>query len=152
MGLKFEFQRNRWGIDLFPRIGLGDTHSTVTIGGQTVITDNAGAETTYPGGLLARPTNIGQYAKDSFSVVPELDLNLSYQLTPHAKFIVGYSFIYWSNVARAGEQINTTVNKSTLPNAPAGTMPTGDLTQPSFTFAESSFWAQGLNVGLDCRW
>ncbi len=154
VGMKFELQRNRWGLDIFPRIGIGETHSTVNIYGQTIITDNTGAETLYPGGLLARPTNMAgsPYAKNMFSVVPELDLNLSYQLTPHAKFVVGYSFLYWTNVARAGEQINTTVNKSTLPNAPAGTMPTGDLTQPTFTFNETGFWAQGLNVGIDCRW
>jgi hypothetical protein len=154
VGLKFEFQRNRWGLDLFPRIALGDTHSTVTINGQTVITDNAGNQTTYPGGLLARPTNMAgsPYTKDSFSVAPEFDLTMSYQLTPHSKFILGYSFLYWSNVARAGEQINTNVNKSTLPNSPAGTTPTGDLTQPQFTFMQTGFWAQGLNLGIDCRW
>jgi hypothetical protein len=154
LGLKFEFQRNRWGLDIFPRVGLGATHSVVTIGGKTVFTNVDGTETTTPGGLLTQPTNINgsPYSQDSFSVVPEIDLNLSYQLTPHAKFVVGYSFLYWSNVARAGDQINTTVNSSTLANQPTGSTPTGDVTQPQFTFMQTGFWAQGLNLGLDCRW
>jgi hypothetical protein len=151
LGLKFEFQRNRWGIDFFPRVGLGSTHSTVTIKGSTTVTDVTGVETTAAGGLLAQPTtNMGSYARDLFSVVPEIDVNLSYQLTPHAKFIVGYNFLYWNNVARAGEQIDPVVNSSVLPNSPVA--PTGDTSRPRFTFSEGNFWAQGLNVGLDCRW
>jgi hypothetical protein len=149
--MRFELQRNRWGLELFPRIGLGVTHSTVTIGGQTITTDSVGGETTRTGGLLAQPTNIGQYARDDFSVVPEFDLNMSYQVTPHAKVVIGYSFLYWTNVARAGEQINTNVDAQNVPNSPVFTQPTG-ATNPHFTFVETGFWAQGLNVGLDCRW
>ena len=99
VGMRFELQRNRWGLELFPRIAIGDTHSTVTIAGQTITTDSVGNETTRAGGLLAQPTNIGQYVRDDFSVVPEFDLTMSYQVTPHAKIVLGYSFLYWTNVA-----------------------------------------------------
>lgn len=151
VGMRFELQRNRWGLELFPRIAIGDTHSTVTIGGQTITTDITGAETTRAGGLLAQPTNIGQYVRDDFSVVPEFDLTMSYQVTPHAKIVLGYSFLYWTNVARAGEQIDTNVDAASVPNSPVYMQPTG-ATHPQFTFVETGFWAQGLNVGLDCRW
>ena len=153
LGLKFEAQRNRWGLELFPRIGLGSTHTVVTIAGKTVATDTTGAETTTQSGLLAQSTTNGAgspYTANSFSVVPELDLNLNYQLTPHAKFVVGYTFLYWNNVARAGDQINTTINSTTLPGSPVAA--TGDTTQPRFNLVETGFWTQGLNVGLDCRW
>ena len=151
VGMRFELQRNRWGLELFPRIAIGDTHSTVTIGGQTITTDSTGTETTRAGGLLAQPTNIGQYVRDNFTVVPEFDLTMSYQLTPHAKFVLGYSFLYWTNVARAGEQIDTNIDAQSVPNSPVYTQPTG-ATHPQYTFVETGFWAQGLNVGVDCRW
>jgi len=153
LGMKFEFQRNRWSLDMFPRIALGSTHSTVDISGSTRTTSPAGVQATAPGGLLAQPTNSNHYSRDDFAVVPELDLNLGFQFTNHTRVVFGYSALYWSKVARAGDQIDRTVNVSTLPNAAAnGVTPVGDLTRPRFTFQESGFWAQGFNVGLDCRW
>ena len=150
LGMKFEFQRNRWGLELFPRIGLGETRSEVTINGSTVATDVNGVETTSPGGLLAQPTNSGTHVQDMFSVVPEIDVNASWQATAHTKLVLGYSFLYWNNVARVGEQINTNVNATTLPGSPVPA--TGDTSQPRFTFANTGYWAQGLNAGVDIRW
>ncbi len=153
LGMKFEFQRNRWSLDLFPRVALGSTHSTVDISGSTRTTSPGGVESTATGGLLALSTNIGHYEQNTFAVVPELDMNLGYQFTRHTRVVLGYSALYWSKVARAGEQIDRNVNSTLLPNAAAaGVTPTGDLTRPLFTFQETGFWAQGINVGLDCRW
>jgi hypothetical protein len=52
-------------------------------------------------------------------------------------------------VARAGEQIDTNVNTSYL--AASGLTPNGPA-HPQFTFQETGFWAQGVNIGIDCRW
>ncbi len=100
LGMKFEFQRNRWGLELFPRIALGSTHQEVTINGTTVATNVTGTQTTVQGGLLAQPTNIGTHVEDMFSVVPEIDVNASWQATAHTKLVLGYSFLYWNNVAQ----------------------------------------------------
>ncbi len=163
--MKFELQRNRWMLDLYPRIALGSTHSTVDINGSTRVTAADGVQSwplpnggssataTSNGGLLAQSTNIGHYAQDNFAVVPEFDLNLGFQLTRHTRFIVGYSGLYWSCVARAGEQIDRNVNSSYIPGSPStgGSTPTGPA-RPQFSFQDTGFWAQGINVGLDCRW
>ena len=122
----------------------------VDITGATRITNSAGNEQWYAGGLLAQPTNSGQHAQDSFAVVPELDLNLGFQFTTHTRLVVGYSGLYWSKVARAGEQIDRSVDPTYLPGNNGGTPPAG--THPQFTFQETGFWAQGINVGVDCRW
>ena len=150
LGMKFAFERNRWSLDLFPRIALGSTHSVVDISGSTRTTNPAGVESTSTGGLLALSTNIGHYTQDNFSVVPELDMNLGFQFTRHTRVVIGYNVLYWNKVARAGEQIDRSVNSTLLPNS--GATPTGDLTHPQFSFQEGGFWAQGINVGLDCRW
>ena len=83
-------------------------------------------------------------------MVPEIDLKVGYQFTPHTRLVVGYDCLYWSKVARAGEQIDRTVNSTLLPNS--GVTPIGDTTRPAFSFQETGFWAQGINVGVDCRW
>ena len=99
VGMKFEFARNRWSLDLFPRIALGSTHSTVNIDGSTRNTNSLGQETTLPGGLLAQPSNsaagyvgnIGNYSQDKFAVAPQLDMNLGYQITRHTRLVFGYT-------------------------------------------------------------
>ncbi len=150
--MKFELQRNRWVLDFFPRIALGSTHEVVDINGSTQSTSPTGAVSTAQGGLLTQVgpgLNIGHYQQDSFAVVPELDLKLGYQFTRHTRLFVGYDFIYWSKVARAGEQIDTTINSTLVPNS--GVAPAGPA-RPEFAFQESGFWAQGVNIGVDCRW
>ena len=81
--------------------------------------------------------------------MPELDLKFGYQFTRHTRLFVGYDFIYWSKVARAGEQIDTTINSTLVPNS--GVAPAGPA-RPEFAFQETGFWAQGINIGVDCRW
>jgi hypothetical protein len=152
LGMKFEFVRNRWSLDVYPRIALGTTHSTVDISGMTQRTSPDGTVATAQGGLLTQSgpgLNIGHYTEDVFAVVPQIGLNLGYQFTTHTKVVFGYDFLYWSKVARAGEQIDTNVNSTLLPFSPttqAGT------THPQFSFQETGFWAQGFNVGVDLRW
>ena len=150
LGLKFEFQRNRWGLDVFPRIGLGATHSVVTINGtHGRHRRRRDRDDVTSGGLLAQPTNIGTYTQDSFlrrarnRREPELPAHAARQVRRRLLFL------YWSNVARAGEQIDTAVNSTILPNSPVHA--DGRHYRPRFTFVETGFWAQGLN-GLDCRW
>jgi hypothetical protein len=98
---------------------------------------------------LAQASNIGRYNQNQFCVVPELGANVGYQLTPRLRLICGYTFIYWSRVARAGDQIDFNVNGSQLPNS--GIAPTGDTRHPAFAFQQTDFWAQGINAGLDYR-
>jgi hypothetical protein len=158
LGMKFEFQRNRWSLDLFPRIALGSTHSVVDINGSTQITNavafgSSPVPTSYQGGLLAQygpGLNGGSHTQNNFAVVPELDLNLGFQFTNHTRLVVGYTGMYWSSVARAGEQIDTSVNSAGVP-AYGGTS-AATPARPSFAFQNTGFWAQGVNVGVDCRW
>jgi hypothetical protein len=104
------------------------------------------------GGLLALPTNIGHFSRDRFSVVPEIGVNLGYQLTDHLRAYVGYNFLYWTNVVRPGAQIDRVLDVTLIPNFPVpGAVPTGQ-NRPMVPFKENDFWAQGINFGLEFRW
>ena len=149
IGTAWMAYRGRWSLELLYKLALGNTNQLVNISGSTATTQN-GATTVSQGGLLALSSNIGQYQRNTFGVVPELGANLGFAITPRLRAVVGYTFIYWSQVARAGEQIDTDVNSTLLPNNP--TAPTGDLRHPAFAFHESPFWAQGISAGLDYRW
>jgi hypothetical protein len=144
LGLEFEWRRNAWSFELTPRISLGDTYETGEVDGFTRTTDPNGTRTLTQGGLLTKVgTNIGSHAQSKFAVVPEVTLTLGYQMTQHTRATVGYNFLAWTNVARAGDQIDL---QTTSPGDPA--VPP----HPQYPFQTTSFWAQGLDFGLEFRW
>ena len=100
------------------------------------------------GGLLALDSNIGTYSRNEFSVLPEVAVTLGYALSARTRFLVGYTFLYWNNVARAGDHIDLNVNTDLIPPVQATT----DPEVPQFAWQDTSFWAQGLSLGLEYRW
>jgi hypothetical protein len=65
-----------------------------------------------------------------------------YRITRHVSLFVGYTFLYWNNPIRAGDQVDLVVNANQ----------TGPPSRPAIPFKTDAFWAQGVNVGLDLHW
>lgn len=151
VGIRGEWRQNRIFVNARTLVALGTTHQQVTINGNTTFTPLGGPTTAASGGLLALPTNIGSYNRNEFSVVPEIGLNVGYELTSYLRAFVGYTFIYWSNVVRPGDVIDVGVNTSQLPTS-ASPRPLVGPARPAFEFHDSSFWAQGLNIGVELRY
>jgi hypothetical protein len=80
-------------------------------------------------------------------VVPEVGVTLGYQFNDHIRAFAGYNFLYWNNVARAGNQVDTSVNTNLLA-PPLG----GGPSRPAFSFNGSEFWAQGVTFGIEFRY
>ena len=150
MGLDFEVRQGPWSAELLTKLALGDTHQIVSINGSQVQDDNVLGISTFRGGLLALPTNIGRFTQDRFSVVPELGLNLGYQVTDHLRLVVGYSFLYWSSVVRPGGQSDRNLDVTNIPNFISTALPTGQG-RPAPLLQTTDFWAQGINFGLQFR-
>jgi Putative beta barrel porin-7 (BBP7) len=148
LGIRSEWWWNRLFIDATAKVALGVTHQTVDINGSTRITTPGGATTVLPGNLLAQPSNIGHYSRDQFSVVPELGMNLGYQLLRNLDLFVGYTIIYWTNVQRPGDAISTQINSTRVPLSTVA--PSGPI-DPRFNFHNSNFWTQGINFGVQLR-
>ena len=80
-----------------------------------------------------------------------MSLDAGYQITPRLRGTVGYTFIYWPNVFRPGDQIDTNINLSQLPFVTGpGTLVGAAVPAPRNK--GSDFWAQGLNFGLEFRY
>jgi len=108
---------------------------------------------TVTGGVLALSSNIGRQVHDQFSVVPELGVNIGCRVTRNLTAYVGYSVLYWTDVARPGDLINRTVNPSLLPTSQAfGTAVPNAAAQPVSGLQHTDFWAQGVNFGLEFRY
>jgi hypothetical protein len=148
-GIFYTRQRGLWNLDLRGKFGLGVNRQTVLIDGSTTRDlDNIATDPeTRPGGLLALSTNMGDRSRDRFSVLPEFGVDLGYQLTPRLRAKVGYTFMYWSNVVRPGDQIDLDIDARLVPFGPGSTS-----TRPAFQFNETDYWAQGVSFGGEFRW
>jgi hypothetical protein len=101
--------------------------------------------------VLALGTNGGRQSHDEFGVVPEVNFNVGYQLRPCLRLYAGYTFLYLSDVARPGDQVNTTINTALVPSSPQFGTPGGSA-QPGPLFNRTDYWAQGVNIGLALRY
>jgi len=140
----------RWSIDGRAKLALGDTVQQLTINGGQQIVSPTGTVQNFTGGLLALPSNIGQFHNNAFSVVPEVGVNVGYQFAPYLRGFVGYNFLYWSNVIRPGTSIDRGLDVTQIPNFTVnpGT-PSVTGSHPAATFHETGFWAQGVTFGLE---
>jgi len=146
LGMLYNRRRGVWTLDLLAKMALGNTRQVVNISGTTLTDD---VEQLPAGGLLAQQSNIGRHERDRFAVVPELGATLGYHITPNFKLRAGYTFIYWSNVVRSGDQIDLDVNPNFLPPA------IGNITssrRPRFEFNDSDYYVQGVNLGAEYTW
>jgi len=135
-----------WTFDFLGKASLGNTRSRVRINGQTTTTvPNAPPDiSTVDGGLLALGSNIGSSADSEFSAVFEVGMNFRRSFQNGLHFKIGYTFLHWGNVLRAVEQIDPTINPTQIPpDTLVG------LERPTLEYNRSSFWAQGLNLGLE---
>jgi hypothetical protein len=149
LGLDTTFNLGRWSLDVVTQVAMGSNHEVVDIVGRTTTVDNTGVPAVVPGGLLAQTvSNMGGHSQNRFAAIPQLTVQAGFQVTPHLKISAGYDLLYWTNVARAGEQIDTTVDPGNVPNS--GVAPT--TTHPDFVFRETSYWAEGLRLGGELRY
>jgi len=144
VGIVCQTKFRRWSLETSIKIAIGNMNSLVRISGATQTTVPGGGTADFSGGLLAQDTNIGRYERNELAVLPELGTTLGYNLTPRLRATVGYTLLCLTNVARPATQIDTDVSQFP-PETPTGSH------SPQFWFSNSSFWAQGVNLGLDFR-
>jgi hypothetical protein len=147
VGLAGEYHWNAWTLGATASVALGLTHERAEINGSTTITVPGFPPVFNSGGLLALSSNSGIHTRDPFAVVPEVRIQLGYQVGPHLRVFAGYNFLYWSQVARAGDQIDVVIN----PNLLAPPLPGASPLRPAFSFQGTNFWAQGINLGVEFR-
>jgi hypothetical protein len=149
LGLRGEARRGPWVLRGLAAVAVGDNHEVVDVSGATTVTvPGAPPPVTSPGGLLALQSNIGRQSRDRVAVIPEFGAQAGYQLTAHLRAYAGYTFLYWGEVVRAGDQVDLAVNPNLLPPV---TQPVSGPLRPAPRFENTSFWAQGIDLGIELR-
>jgi hypothetical protein len=140
-----------WGrlfADVIGKVALGATNEAVDVHGTTVITSPAGTTSVTPAGFLASGSNSGHFTRDVFAVVPEIGINVGWQITTFLRASVGYTFLYWSSVARPGDQVDVGLSGTQLPTDTRFNPGAGPV-RPAVLLRSTDFWAQGINFALE---
>jgi Putative beta barrel porin-7 (BBP7) len=138
-----------WGpvsLSVTGRIALGPSHEVLNVSGgfQAVnFTASSGSQ-----GIFAQPSNSGSHSSTVFAVVPEVEVKLGFDVTPTVRLTLGYDFIYYSSVVRPGYQLNRDLPKGQVFEQ-GGTSVSS--TSPFPLFDRTSFFAQGLSLGVAVR-
>lgn len=145
-GVRVNWNPGRWAVSLAGRFGVGAMHQVVTVDGVTAITGAGADRRTSPGVLTAGQPN-GRFTAYKLSFAPDVNLRLGYHVTDHIMLTVGYNFQYFTNVARAGEQVQRNVGSTRIPSAP-NFGAAGAPADPVYNIRQTDFWLHGFGAGL----
>ncbi len=143
LGAEAQLRGGPFSLSLLAKCALGDTYREVKINGQTSLAVAGGPSVTSNLGLLAQPSNSGRFTDNAFAVVPELGLRLGFWLTPNVQVTAGYTVLWWTEVARPGDQVDLRVNSLQGALGPR---------LPAFPNNDTTIWVQGLSVGWALRY
>ncbi len=153
IGLRSNFRWNRWLFNGTYKLGFGDMHSTVDVFGNTTLTrgDSVPLTGSQLGGVYANAQNISRLHRDTFSLLPEVNLKIGYQITEHVQIFVGYTFFYMNNVVRPGLVRPITLQPGLIPISPSYGQVVGVL--PAINnFQTTDFYAQGVSFGFQFKY
>lgn len=142
----------RFTVNGTAKVALGSMREEAKISGSTSALDpTIGLNQTTPGGLYALAGNSGAYNRNILAVVPEGSLWFSVEITPQIRAMLGYTILYFSNVARPGDLLDRSVDRTKIPSSQAFNAAVPGPARPGFSWNGTDFWAQGINIGLSLR-
>lgn len=148
LGLMGEFYNGPLTVQMMGKIGIGNMNQRVAIAGNNTIN---GVQT--GGGLFAQDQaanggpafNIGNFERDILVWSPEASIKATYCVSDRLSVTVGYTFLYWTRVALAGDQVDTNVNQDVVFD---GAFVAGGGANPAFAFRDTDFWVQTIDIGF----
>ena len=141
IGLAGYLTRGRVTFSAIGKVGIGVNVRDLRVDGSTGINVLGQLPLYFDGGLLTSGRT-GHTSDSVFALVPEFRLGVGYQITDCIRLTAGYNLIVWTNVARAGEQIDVNLNPNQLPP------PLTPVIAQTPSIRDTTIWVQGLSLGL----
>ena len=143
VGMVGEIRRGCWTLSGLAKFSVGNMHQSLQVNGYQSITAPASPTATWPGGILAQPTNMGGYERDVTAWIPEFGVTAGYDVRNWLRLTIGYNILWISNVALAGDQVDRVVNTTQFNGNPL----IGPA-RPAFGgFQDTEYWLHGLSLG-----
>jgi hypothetical protein len=152
LGIRTQRCFGAFSVEVLGEVALGNTEQTLSIAGQTSHVSHGGQILqTVSGGFLASGANMGSTSHNAFSAIPEFNLKLGYKVTNYLNLFVSYDLLYWTDVLRAGSQVDPLVNPTHVPTA-AIFSPTPAAGNFSPAFQGSDLLVHSIRVGLELKY
>jgi hypothetical protein len=148
IGARVGVERGYWTAGLTAKMAFGWTHEVVDVAGSAAQLGSLAGP--LPGGFFAQATNTGRRSRDEFAFVPEVNFRVSCRLLECLCVFAGYDFLYWSRVARPGDQIDRVLNLTQSPVLGTGTL--AGPARPAPLINSTGYIAHGLSFGLELRY
>ena len=145
LGVRTQFNRGDFELGLLSKVAVGVVYRDVNIAGNQLVTVPGVAPVNQLGGVYALSSNSGPHSSSDWTTMPEFGANLSWRANANTRVNLGYSVFGLDQIARAADQVDTTINPVLLP--PAG--PLTGQNRPAFNLSRSDMWVQTLNLGLE---
>lgn len=139
VGLRGEYQLDRWFVQMRGTIGVGADVQLVRTFGERLYQTPQQRLVTHAG-LFVQPSNSGSFSRTVFDGVGEVGVNVGYRFTDHWRALLGYTLLCWADPLRAASQVDRVVDRSQ------------QSARPAIPFSGEAFWAQGVHVGLEWSW
>ena len=81
LGGKVRWQEDWFFVGAYGKVAFGATQQSVLINGSTTVHSATLGDQTATGGILALPSNIGDYRRTIFGIVPEAGINFGVEFT-----------------------------------------------------------------------
>ena len=146
LGFTYQTDFPRARLESRMRVALGNNKQTINVGGSNVLTTGGIVDPVIDSGFLAQATNSGNFTRDVFTMIPELGVTLGIRFTDRIHGTIGYTILYYPNVVRAGDQIDTDLNPTQFDGGALVGAP-----RPRLRFIDGDFYAHGLNLGAEVR-
>jgi hypothetical protein len=147
LGIRGQRQLGAWNVSATGKLALGDMHETADVAGSTLTNG-----VVQPGGAFAQATNSGRHTRDQFAVIPEAGLTVGYDVSRRLRVFAGYTFLYVSDVARAGNQIDRGLNATQIVGIAGPGAVLAGPPRPTVDLRDSDLWAQGINFGVQFKY
>jgi hypothetical protein len=141
----------KWFAGLTGKVAVGATHSSVDVAGVSLQTGDATVpQGAFPGGIFTQQSNLGRQSTWDCATVSELGVQAGCQVCGCLRAFVGYDVLYWTRVARPGDQIDRSLNPSQSPVFGAGSL--RGSARPAGLLGQTDFSAHGLAAGLELQY
>jgi Putative beta barrel porin-7 (BBP7) len=138
-GLVSEWSRGKWTLQNSSTFALGNMNQSINNRGRYTETAPGGATVTANRGLFVQRSNEGTATRNTFAFIPQFDTKLGYHINSSVRFDVGYSFLFFSDVATAGNQIDTNIDVANILATPIA---------PQRRLVSDNMFLHGVNLGL----
>lgn len=148
LGGRVEFAYDALSLEVVGKVAVGYLNRHSNINGSQVVSVPGTPSVFRRGGFLALGSNIGSRESHDWTGVPELAVNLTWQVNENFALRVGYWSLWWLNIGRPSNLLDTTINPNQIP--PSTVSSVGQRPFPNLR-PQSDIYINGLTLGAEFR-